>query len=152
MRKETTPRIQETKPREVETLEFLPVRFSNAERLDLAEQLARAAQSRQDAEDQKKAKDAEHKDTLEGLNLSIKRLTRKLTTGSEMRNVPCKWLLEDPTANEKTLVRLDTGEVVRVVQMQDHDRQLAIDSEIAAAAPAGEVLVLEPSPANGSAQ
>lgn len=138
--------------RESSALEYLPVRYTDPERMDIAEQLGRAAQSQGDLEDQKKAQDAEHKEALEAVKLQIKRLSRKLASGSEMRNVMCKWLLEDPTPKEKTLVRLDTGEVVRVVPMQDHDFQ----EELPIAKPAGtngsgETLVLEPPPDGKSA-
>lgn len=130
-------------------MEYLPVRYTDPERLDLAEQLARASQAKQDAEDQKKAQDAEYKEQLEGLNLAIKRLSRKLTAGHEMRNVQCKWILEDPTPKEKTLVRTDTGEIVRVVPMQDRDFQEVLPG--IAEQPAGENLVLEPPPDGKSA-
>lgn len=125
-------------------MEYLPVRYTGPERLDLAEQLARASQAKSDAEDQKKAQDAEYKETVEGLNLAIKRLSRKLTSGHELRNVPCKWLLEDPTPKEKTLVRMDTGEIVRVVPMQDRDFQETLPG--IPEQPVGETLVLEPPP------
>lgn len=128
-----------------DTIEYLPVRYTGPERLDLAEQLARASQAKGDAEDQKKAQDAEYKEQLEGLNLAIKRLSRKLTSGHEMRNVPCKWILEDPTPKEKTLVRLDTGEIVRVIPMQDRDFQETLPG-VKSDAPLGEALVLEPPP------
>ncbi|MGH7486322.1 MAG: hypothetical protein ACREMY_12095 [bacterium] len=132
--------------REAPGLEYLPVQYTMAERLDLAEQLARAAQSSQDLDDQKKANDAEYKEASEAVKLALKRLTRKLTQGNEMRNVNCKWLLEFPTSREKTLVRLDTGEQVRVMPMQDHDFQ----EELPITEAAGEPLVLEPPPTNGS--
>jgi hypothetical protein len=133
--------------RESPALEYLPVRYTDPERMDIAEQLGRAAQAQGDLEDQKKAQDAEYKESLEAVKLQIKRLSRKLGAGSEMRNVQCKWLLEDPTSKEKTLVRLDTGEVVRVLPMQDHDFQ----ETLPIAAPtgtngSGETLVLEPPP------
>jgi hypothetical protein len=123
------------------------VLYTPAERLDLAERLARAATSLSDVEDQKKASDASHKEIVEGLKLEMKRLSRRLTSGNEMRNVSCEWLLGDPTPKEKTLVRKDTGEVVRVMPMQDHDYQ----EELPGAVPAGtnETLVLEPPPSNG---
>lgn len=127
------------------TLEYLPVLYTREERLDLAEQLARASQAAGDAEDSKKAADAEHKETMEALKLSIKRLSRKLTSGHEMRNVQCKWLLDSPTAVEKTLVRLDTGEVVRVMPMQDRDYQQALPG-VKDEPTLGEALVLEPPP------
>lgn len=140
-----TAAAPEKNRRESPTLEYLPVRYTDPERMDIAEQLGRAAQSQGDLEDQKKAQDAEHKEALEACKLQIKRLSRKMASGSEMRNVQCVWLLGDPTPGEKTLVRKDTGEIVRVIPMQDHDYQ----EELPITAPAngsGEMLVLEPPP------
>ena len=148
--KDRIEEVPKPEKRTSDTIEFLPVQFTPAERLDIGEQLARAVQSRQDAEDQKKAKDAEHKQLIEALNMQTKRLTRRLSTGSEMRNVSCRWLLEDPTPREKTLVRLDTGETVRTVPMQDHDYQMDLPEPIPPANGKSETLVLEPPPANGS--
>lgn len=143
-------RIHDTEPpaqpkRTTPGLEWLQVRYTMAERLDLAEKLARCQASIEQAEDQKKATDAQHKDLVTRLETERRSLTRKLTAGGEMRNVDCTWLLGDPTPSEKTLVRLDTGEVVRIVPMIGTDFQ----EEIPAAPVAGqaEALVLEPPPA-----
>jgi hypothetical protein len=106
-----------------ETMEYLAVLYTDQEKYHLATQLAQANQAMGDAEDKKKVIDAEHKETVEGLKLSIKRLSRKLTQGAELRNVQCVWLMEDPTRDQKTLVRRDTGETVRIVPMQEHDYQ-----------------------------
>ena len=138
------------KPRESHTMEYLAVRYTSSERLDIAEQLGRAAQTQGDLEDQKKAQDAEHKEALEACKLQIKRLSRKLATGSEMRNVQCVWLLGDPSSSEKTLVRKDTGEIVRVMPMQDCDYQEELP--ITAPVPTNgstDTLVLEPPPPDG---
>lgn len=139
------PPPEPTKRRE-RTMDFLPVHFKPIERLDLAERLARATQAKGDLEDQKKAMDAEHKDNLTGLELEIKRLSRKLTTGYDMQNVTCEWIYGDPTSAEKTLVRMDTGEVVRVVPMQQHDYQEELPIPAAASSEPSENLVLEPPP------
>jgi len=147
-----TPKETKPAPRETPTLEYLAVRFTDPERMDIAEQLGRAAQAQGDIEDQKKAQDAEHKEELEAVKLQIKRLSRKLATGSEMRNVQCTWLLGDPKPDEKTLVRKDTGEIVRVVPMHEHDYQenlpLVTVPGNGADVPR-ETLVLEPPPADG---
>lgn len=128
-------------------LEWLQVRYTMPERLDLAEKLARCQGSIEQAEDQKKATDAQHKDLITRLETERRSLTRRLNAGGEMRNVECTWLLGDPTDREKTLVRLDTGEVVRTVPMIGTDFQEEIP-ETLAAAESGEGLVLEP-PADG---
>ena len=141
------------KPKRISpAIEFLPVRYTDAERQALGEQLARATMAQTELEEQKKARDAEYKDDLEKLKLSTRSLCRRLTQGHEFRNVDCEWILEDPTPHEKTLVRKDTGEIIRVVPMQGHDFQdeLPIPAP-APSPPAGEEpLVLVP-PADGKA-
>lgn len=131
-----------------EALEFLPVRYTSAERLDLADKLARCCQSIGDAEDQKKARDAEHKELIARLELERKSLSRRINTGHEMRNTECKWILEDPTPHEKTLVRLDTGEIVRIVPMGSFDYQQELPIQPTASGEMPETLVLESPPAD----
>lgn len=135
------------KPRTTPGLEWLQVRYTMPERLDLAEKLARCQASIEQAEDQKKATDAQHKDLITRLETERRSLTRKLNAGGEMRNVDCTWILGDPTPSEKTLVRMDTGEVVRVVPMIGSDFQEEIPA--APATDQAEALVLEPPPADG---
>ena len=135
------------KPRTTPGLEWLQVRYTMPERLDLAEKLARCQASIEQAEDQKKATDAQHKDLITRLETERRSLTRRLNAGGEMRNVECTWMLGDPTDREKTLVRLDTGEVVRTVPMIGTDFQDEIP-ETLAASESGEGLVLEPPPSS----
>ena len=104
-------------------LEYLPVPYSPPERQALGEQLARATMAKTELEEGKKARDAEYKDDLEKISLSIRSLCRKLHSGNEYRNVSCEWILEDPTPAEKSLVRKDTGELIRTVPMQADDYQ-----------------------------
>lgn len=129
-------------------LEWLPVTYTTAQRLQLSEKLARAVQSLEDAEDRKKARDAEHKELVQRLELERKSLARRINLGHEMQNTECKWILDDPTHGEKTLVRMDTGEIVRVVPMQSQDYQ---ESILETPAPT-ETLVLEPPPADEAKQ
>ena len=54
---------------------------------------------------------------------TIRDLARKLCEGWEYRDIPYRQLWNDPEVGKKTVVRLDTGEVVAVEDMADDERQ-----------------------------
>jgi hypothetical protein len=91
--------------------------FPPAERVRLAEDLARELIVKGEAERLFAAAKESHKLALERLNSRVRSLTRALCEGWEYRDVPCKILDNDPEPGQQTIVRLDTGEVVEVQSM-----------------------------------
>ena len=123
--------VEETTPpppapeekRKIPTLEFLQVPYTHDELLDLAEKLARAGAEKERLEEIFEVQRLDFKHQFEALESTMRDLVRKIGRRSQWQNVQCTWILETPSADEKTLVRMDTGEVVKTVPMSDHDYQ-----------------------------
>jgi len=91
--------------------------LSDVQKIRTAEALARSLQERETLEEEKKAQAHELAERMDGINKSIKKAFITLQNGYEYRWISCKVLYNDPKPGEKTLVRMDTGEVVRVEDM-----------------------------------
>jgi hypothetical protein len=91
--------------------------LSDVQKIRTAEALARSLQERETLEEEKKAQAHELAERMDGINKSIKKGSITLQNGYEYRWISCKVLYNDPKPGEKTLVRMDTGEVVRVEDM-----------------------------------
>lgn len=137
-------------------LEYLPVAYTDAEVLVLADQMARFSSEKQALEEQFEVIKLDFKHKLEALEASLKSVTRKIQKRTHYENVDCIFILEMPTPNEKTLVRLDTGDLVRVVPMDSRDYQDPLPMVLKPEPPADPVdrtpFNLEPpKPGNGQA-
>lgn len=119
---ETLPAI--TKPkRQVPTIEFLSVPYTDAEIVTKADEMARYEMEKQALEEQLEAIKLDFKSKIEALQNNIKKRSREISKRTHYENVECVYLLESPRPSEKTLVRLDTGEQVRIVPMDTRDYQ-----------------------------
>lgn len=111
------------------TIEKLRYRFTPEEHLKNAEHLAgklhESGELKQNT-DAIKADLAEQKKRLEA---EIGRYARLVSDGFDMRDVQCRWDYGRPSGTQKTLVRLDTNEDVRMEMMLDHERQEVIKFE-----------------------
>ncbi len=121
-RPDPTPPVEKAK-RTTPTLEFLPVAYTDSEIVALADSLARYAADKERLEEQFECIKLDFKSKIEAVDNSVKSIGRKIRTRSHYENVDCFYMLEDPTPGEKTLVRRDTGEIVRVVPMDARDYQ-----------------------------
>lgn len=74
-------------------------------------------------EETAKAVKAGLKEQAERVSADIGRYMRLVRDGFEPREVRCRWDYGRPSNTQKTLVRLDSGEDVRVEIMFDHERQ-----------------------------
>ena len=113
-------------------LEYLKCEFSAEEIQIAARELACSAQLKASIEQRKKEIDASLKAEIEGENSKIARLSSYITTGYEWRNVECAVQLDTPERGNKTIIRNDTGELVKVMRMKDADLQMALDLNVAA--------------------
>ncbi len=107
--------------------EFLKCDYTKDEMLEMGHDLSRASQSRRSLEQQKKQIDAQLKGQIEEQNTAIERLSNAIFNGCEWRNVECRVELDTPSTGRKRIVRIDTGEEVRIILMTDEDRQLVMD-------------------------
>jgi hypothetical protein len=107
--------------------EYLKYEFSESEINDAAKDLARAAQTKAALEQRKKEIDAQMKADIEAQNSIVGRLAQLINVGHEYRDVECRIELDTPEPGRKRIIRLDTGEEVKVVAMTDTDKQLSLD-------------------------
>ena len=107
--------------------QYLKCEFSATEIADKAKELATANRKRGSIEQQKKEIDADLKGKVEAQNSIIGRLSEQIMTGSEYRDVDCTIVMDSPAIGQKTIIRNDTGEEVKVELMTDEDKQLALD-------------------------
>ena len=77
-------------------------------------------------EDDKKQKNHEFAERIDGLNNKIRKDRTILVQGYEYKWIPCRVLYNFPKDGEKTLVRQDTGEEVRIEDMTFAECQEAL--------------------------
>lgn len=118
-----------------ETSRLLRVIYTDEEKLELGKQLAEAHNDSAQVESDLDRVKADFKAKQSVLDEKIGSLSRGISTGYQMKDTKCKWEMDKPKANWKTLRRLDTEEVVETVEMTTADKQ----SEIPLAAHEGEV-------------
>jgi hypothetical protein len=103
--------------------EFLKYVFSGEEMHDFATELARKTSEMSETEEAKKATVAQFGDRIASLRADTSSLARKFNSGYEYRNIECKVLYHKPSPAQKTIIRLDTGEVVKVQAMTFNELQ-----------------------------
>ena len=114
--------------------ERLIYRFSNDERLDMSSEIARVAQKLDELKGEKKQVAKDYDAQIAGQEASMMILSRKISNGYEMRETECATWLNQPRIGMKTIIRLDSGEVVREVKMEPEEMQetLPLDDKPAA--------------------
>ena len=116
--------------RETTTIEKLRYRFTPEEHLQnaqfLAEKLDQVSEMKADHDDVK----ADLKEQEKKVEAEIGRFTRLVRDQFEMRDVQCRWDFGRPSNNQKTLIRLDTNDDVRVEILLDHERQEMLKLEM----------------------
>ena len=109
--------------RQTETKEWLKYSFSDAEQREHARQLARSTRELAQVELQKKEVVSALKARAEAQNSEIARLSEFINNGYEYRNIECEIRYDTPDIGWKTIVRVDTGEIVREMKMDEFDKQ-----------------------------
>jgi hypothetical protein len=109
--------------REVTRFELLKCDFSLEEIQQRAQSLARANQQAHQIEAEKKQVASDYKSRIEAVMSEVLALSSAVAMGYEMRRTECSVIYNSPTSGEKTLVRKDTGEYVRVERMTSEEQQ-----------------------------
>ena len=102
----------------------LPVDLSKAEKLKFGDSMAEAELAIVALKKEMEPLKAEVKDHAE----ERKRLAECIDSGTEKREVNCKWI-EDLDHNVKRLVRQDSGDTVEEVALTAGERQESLDVE-----------------------
>lgn len=107
--------------------EWLPYTFSEQEKRDIASKLAQANQALSELNDRKAQVAADFKAQITATESVIAKESRRYTNGYEFRDVDCDVLFDKPSHGLKTIVRKDTGEVVKEREMTSEDMQQKLD-------------------------
>lgn len=108
---------------------FLPCRLTSDEENAKGKELAALHTKLQVLEQRKKAFNDDIKSQIAGAEANISTLSQQIGTGIEHRDVNCFWRYDQPQPGDKTLVREDTMEIVRIDEMTDDDKQAELDLE-----------------------
>lgn len=103
--------------------EFLRYEFSEEEIRERSKKLALSVQSQTQAQEEQKAAVSQFKERIESCVSQIGRLSREINSGWEMRTIECAVQFHSPNVGMKTIVRLDTGEIVNVTSMHPSELQ-----------------------------
>ena len=103
--------------------ESLPVQLTQEELLEHGAEAAKAREEMSSAEAEYKVAKDVYKEDLSFLESKLKRHLQAISAGTEDRPVLCEWQFDVPTTGTKSLVRLDTVEVLREAAMEGEDLQ-----------------------------
>jgi len=106
----------------------LPVKLASNERFDRTLLMTEAMDRKDDIEVAAKINAKLAKDQVKSIAKEISRLHRIVKTGYEPRMVDCSWTF-DFDKNEKSLIRIDTGEEVERKPLTESERQLAMSMD-----------------------
>lgn len=115
--------IQREDYRMLKTTEFLKYVFSEEELRQFAKELARQSTMAAEAQEEKKAVVAQYSERIASCQTNISKLSRFINNGYEHRNIDCSVLFHAPTQGSKTITRVDTGEIVKIVAMSQDELQ-----------------------------
>ena len=105
---------------------FLRYDFSEDEKQELAQGMARKVTEAEDLEDQKKAVTSEYTAKINAAQAEAQSKAKKLTSGYEMRNIECEEIF-DYKQTEVRVIRLDIGEQVERRGMTNYELQQNMD-------------------------
>lgn len=121
-----------TWPESVEKRSLI-VKFEDHDRSEIAIEMGLLVGRKNAVEDQKKTYTSQCKAQIDAIDADLSRHSHALRDGGEYRPVDCRWHFETagkdangelvPNPESKTLVRIDTGDVVQVTPITDKDRQ-----------------------------
>ena len=115
--------------KKLKSSEYLKYTFTPAERTDNARMLARKTQALSELELRKKRLAADIKAEQETAEAEVQRLARFVNDEYDYRIIDCEFTLHTPRTGLKTLVRLDTGEIVKEVAMTTDEMQQQLPFE-----------------------
>ena len=105
--------------------EYLRYPFTEEEKKELAQEMARSQIEAEDYEAQKKAVTADFDGQIKKAKLSASTCARKIRDGYEMRQVRCE-VIKDFKKKTITIIRTDTGEEVKTRPMSVQESQMKL--------------------------
>lgn len=106
---------------------YLRHNFSDADRAEIAKELASANLQKKRVEDEKKSVNSDFKSRLDRLDADINKLSQSLSSDFEMRNVECEVYYDLPEKGLKMIVNGETHETVSVEKMDPDEMQMPLE-------------------------
>lgn len=103
--------------------EMLKHEFTDEELRDLASALAKDTQDLDERRGEKKQVVKDYDSQIAAKESAIAVASRKYNNGYEIRGVKCETTFHDPEQGQATTTRMDTGEIVRVREMEQYETQ-----------------------------
>lgn len=121
----TKSKVQELPAEVTQKIEMkLDYKFTDTELKEYGKKLSECYFELGRTETEKKSIVAEFKAKTDAIDTEISELSTKVKDGGELRDTECDVKFHSPKMHEKTIVRLDTGEIVGVIPMDDEDYTL----------------------------
>lgn len=95
--------------------------FTEDELREFSKTMAREAQDLTAAENQKKVATSQFAEEIARHRMALSQMARNISNGYEMRMTKCHVQLDNPERGRATIIREDTGEVVRERAMTDQE-------------------------------
>ena len=106
-----------------ETREYLRCDFTDAEIIDLSKKLARQISEHSAAERELKEVSTQLKANVTAKETAVAFTAGLVQNGYEYRTIECRRYFDHPEKGKKSLVRMDTGDVVSTDRMSGDDLQ-----------------------------
>jgi hypothetical protein len=103
--------------------EYLKSQFTEQELKDISKKLAYENKNYDELEDAKKSVTSEFSSKINSSRAIISKLSNNINNGYEYKDVECEIRLNEPRDGQKTTVRKDTGEIVRIEDMNERELQ-----------------------------
>ena len=101
----------------------LQYKFTTDELLAIGKELGEDTLKLRQLEDDRKMVADEWKAKISYAEGHVQSLSNKVSAGYEYRDIPCTITYDDPAVGEKTMRRDDTGELVKVMMMDESEKQ-----------------------------
>lgn len=111
------------KPRIEKTRRWLKYAFSPTEITSFSQDLASRVQSLNRLEEEKKEIADSFKARMSAEGAKINQISLWITNGFDFRDIDCEVQYHTPKTGVKSIVRLDTGELVETIEMGDAEMQ-----------------------------
>lgn len=110
-------------------IEYLQYHFSSPELLDISKELARTSQEKRALESRKAEVTKKLAGEITEKDGVIQKLTDLVSQGYDYRDIECELRFDMPYAGMVSVVRLDTGEVVKERSQTYEERQMWLGDE-----------------------
>lgn len=101
----------------------LDYHFTEPELVALGKELGESQLKLRQLDDDRKMVADEWKAKISSAEAHINSLSNKTSSGYEYRDIDCTITLDDPIPGDKTMRRNDTGETVKIMQMDESEKQ-----------------------------